>query len=279
MRLSLNLHFPALLVVCGLLAAAPALAAGKKAAETPSQPPAPAAAGQPSAKGERIDEPRQYAHCVALARTKPTEGWEEALAWTGLGGGEPARHCAAIALFGLKQYKEAATRLEELAQSSRRDAVTRAGMLAQAGQSWLLAGEPERAYAAQTGALKLVPGAPDLLVDRAQSLAEARNYREALADLDQALAAAPNRVEALTFRAAAKRFLDDLAGARADIDRAVQLDPAFAEAWLEKGSIDRVSGDDAAARQAWMKVLDLAPEGGTADLARRNIELLDVRNR
>ena len=41
--------------------------------------------------GETIDDKSQYAHCVALARSKPDDGWEEALAWSSLGGGEPAR--------------------------------------------------------------------------------------------------------------------------------------------------------------------------------------------
>jgi tetratricopeptide (TPR) repeat protein len=243
---------------------------------TPSATPS---TGTPPNAGEGIDNAAQYKHCIALARQKPQEGWEEALAWTSLGGGDAARHCGAVALIGLRQYEEAASRLEDLAASSRADAKLRAGMLAQAGQAWLLAKNPDRANAAQTAALKLVPDAPDLLVDRSQSLAEVNNYKEALKDLDRALKVAPDRVDALTFRAAAKRFLDDRKGAEADIARALTLDPQYQDAWLESGILKRLAGDDAQARQAWLKVLDLAPNSAAADLARRNIELLDVKDR
>lgn len=239
----------------------------------------PAAAAPAREKGENIDNVIQYKHCIALARQKPEEGWEEALAWGSLGGGEPARHCGAIALIGLRQFEEGASRLEDLASTSHGDAKLRAGMLAQAGQAWLLAKNPERANAAQTAALKLVPDAPDLLVDRSESLAAAQNYKEALADLNRALQIAPDRVDALTFRATAKRFLDDRAGAETDIAKVLKIDPLYQDAWLENGILKRLGGDDAQARQAWMKVLEIAPNSAAADLARRNIELLDVKDR
>jgi tetratricopeptide (TPR) repeat protein len=258
--------------------ATPALAASKDAPGAP----APAAKASSSAggnAGEGIDNAVQYKHCIALARQKPEDGWEEALAWTSLGGGDAARHCGAVALIGLRQFEEGASRLEELAAASHADAKLRAGMLAQAGQAWLLAKNPERAYAAQTAALKLVPDAPDLLVDRSQSLAEAKNYKEALADLNRALQVAPDRVDALTFRAATKRFLDDRNGAETDIARALTLDPLYQDAWLESGILKRLADDNAQARQAWLKVLEIAPSSPAADLARRNIELLDVKDR
>ncbi|HVI53245.1 MAG TPA: hypothetical protein VM661_18705 [Candidatus Sulfotelmatobacter sp.] len=273
------------MLLCGLLLAFPALAADKPAKsksagqDSQTQPAAPAQTqGSPQAQpsGEVIDDAREYKHCIQLARQKPDDGWEEALAWTSLGGGEPARHCAAIALIGLKQYEEGATRLEALARDSHSAARLRAGMLAQAGQAWLLAKMPEKAYAAQSAALDLVPGAPDLLVDRAQSLAEAKNYRDALADLDKAVQADPKRVDALVFRASAKRFLDDLAGAEADLEAAKKLDPLYQDAWLESGMIKRLKGDDAGARQDWLKLLEIAPNSVSADTARRNIEMLDV---
>ncbi len=190
---------PRRILLALLLSAATLSSAGAATKDTPAKvgPPAPPAGKEadPTAPtknaGEGIDDATQYRHCIALARQKPDDGWEEALAWSSLGGGEPARHCGAIALIGLRQYEEGASRLEGLAAISHADAKLRAGMLAQAGQAWLLAKNPERANAAQTAALKLVPGAPDLLVDRAQSFAEAKNYREALTDLDQALVAAP----------------------------------------------------------------------------------------
>lgn len=255
---------------------------GRQSQTQQSQTPQAGAATSPKPQegpGESIDDARQYKHCIALARQKPDEGWEEALAWTSLGGGDPARHCGAIALIGMRQFAEGAQRLEDLAAGSHRDAKLRAGMLAQAGQAWLLADNPERANAAQTAALKLVPGAPDLLVDRSQSLAAAKNYRDALADLDQALKASPDRVDALTFRATAKRYLDDRKGAMDDIGHALKVDPQYQDAWLEQGILKRLADDSDGARQSWLKVLDIAPNSSAADMARRNIELLDVKDR
>jgi tetratricopeptide (TPR) repeat protein len=281
-----------LILALGLLACAaqPGWAASKDApaakpptAKTaPAQPPAapPAADLVPDSEhGQAIDQAVQYKHCVALARVKPEEGWEESLAWASLAGGDPARHCGAIALIGLKQYEEAATRLEGLARDSHGAARLRAGMLAQAGQAWLLAKNTERAYAAQTAALGLVPGAPDLLIDRAETLGDAKNYKEALADLDQALTADPKRADGLTFRATAKRFLDDSKGAEADVAAALAIDPKYQDAWLESGMLKRLANDPNGARAAWMKVLEIAPNSPAGDAARRNIELLDVRDR
>ncbi|MEW5727561.1 MAG: tetratricopeptide repeat protein [Pseudomonadota bacterium] len=221
--------------------------------------------------------PEAYAACIAIAKAKPEQGWEEALAWQSLGGGEAARHCAAVALIGLGKHKEAAHRLETLANESRRDEATRAEMLGQAAQAWLLAGETARADAAQRAALGLAPGHPDLLIDHAVLLAQVGRYDEAADRLSAVLAAQPNRVEALVLRASARRYLDDLAGARADIARAVELDPLFPDALLERGMLSRLAGDDKAARADWMRAIDLNPEGAAADLARENLAKLDVK--
>src|SRR5262249_25716774 len=58
-------------------------------------------------------EADHYERCMAEARQNPSAAWDEALAWHDTGGGHPAEHCAAVALIGLKQYAEAARRLEK----------------------------------------------------------------------------------------------------------------------------------------------------------------------
>jgi tetratricopeptide (TPR) repeat protein len=228
------------------------------------------------AAAERADAKR-YADCMALAKSKPTDGWEAALTWIGEGGGDPARHCGAVALIGLKQYREAAQRLEDIARTSFADPSVRAGMLDQAGQAWILDNDPNRAYADQTTALQLVPDSPDLLIDRAESLALSQAWPDALADLNHALSLAPDRADALTYRATAKRMLNDLPGAAKDVDRALALDKGLPEAWLEAGNVRRLSGDSAGAHKAWQQVLDLAPTSPAADAARLNLEKLDVK--
>ncbi len=226
-----------------------------------------------------IDDAKEYQLCLQMAKTKPEDGWEEALAWDSLGGGAPARHCAAVALIGMGKYEEAAKRLEALAEDSRRGDWMRAQMLEQAGQAWLLAGDVDRADAVQRAALKLVPDEPDLLLDHAVTLAQVHHYKEAEAELTDLLNRQPNRVEALTLRASARRYLGDMAGAKADIGRALELDPGFPDALVEQGIILRLGGDDAAARADWLKVIQTVPKGAVLDEARRNLELLDVKTK
>jgi tetratricopeptide (TPR) repeat protein len=236
------------------------------------------AAAQVGAPDPILEDPEAtYGLCLDTARAYPEQGFELAGKWAALGGGEPARHCRAVALIGLREYAEAGASLEDLAQASKREARVRAGMLAQAAQAWLLAGDTGRAHAAQTAALQLAPGDADLLIDRAMTLAEAKNYWEAIDDLNAALAARPDDADALAFRASAYRMVeaDDLA--LEDAERAVALAPGNLNARLERGILYRLQGRDAEARADWLKILELAPDGEPARLARENIERLDVK--
>jgi tetratricopeptide (TPR) repeat protein len=229
------------------------------------------------ADGE-IDHARQYGECMALAERNPEQGFEAALGWRGLGGGDAADHCTAAALLGLKLYIEAANRFEALAQRTKAAAV-KAGLLGQAAQAWLLAGRPERADDVLTAALKLAPDDGDLLVDRSMARATMRRYGEAVADLDRAIRLAPRRADAHAFRASAHRFLDRLDLAEADVARALALDPRHPEALLERGILARLRGDDGGARRDWVQVLELAPGSAAAEAAQRNLELMDVKQK
>jgi Flp pilus assembly protein TadD len=68
---------------------------------------------------------------------------------------------------------------------------------------------------------------------------------------------------------------DDLA--LEDAERAVALAPGNLNARLERGILYRLKGRDGEARADWLKILELAPDGEPARLARENIERLDVR--
>ena len=92
------------------------------------------------------DEAR-YRNCLTQTRLKPADAFESALAWRDAGGGHPALHCAAMALIELKQYKQAGERLEKIAEAMQREGSALApDMLGQAGNAWLLANAPDRAY-------------------------------------------------------------------------------------------------------------------------------------
>src|SRR3984893_10643312 len=153
-----------ILPLCGLLI----LAWGKAAA---AEPPVQSAAPRDAAV-----EAATYERCMKLARQNPGEARSLAQSWHERGGAHPADHCAAIALIGLKQYKEAAIRLEALAQAITASAGLRVEVLDQAGQAWGWAGDPVRAYAAAGAAVALEPNDLDLLMDRAQAAATAGYY-------------------------------------------------------------------------------------------------------
>src|SRR5688572_26720358 len=98
------------LAVTAVLAilAGPALGATGNAATKPTQSLSPT---------PDIENPSHtYEVCLMTAKNEPEKGFEMAGKWQTLGGGPPAKHCEAIALIGMKEYGEAATRLEALAK-------------------------------------------------------------------------------------------------------------------------------------------------------------------
>lgn len=230
------------------------------------------------AGAEMIDDKQEYRNCLAMARLEPKTAFDHAVGWEGLGGGAPAKHCQALALISMGKVEEGAARLETLASESRVSAELKAEMLAQAGQGWMTAGQLERALAVQNAAMKLTPSSPDLLIDRAVTFFGAGDLPSALKDLDQAILLVPGRAEAYAFRSAVHRFLDRNELAWLDAEKALSLTKGrHPEALLERGILKRLKGDDAGARRDWLAILHDNPDGQTADAARRNIELLDVK--
>jgi tetratricopeptide (TPR) repeat protein len=260
----------ALAVSGAALAAAPAEPAGPTLSDAPTLllPPAPP-------KSDDADA-ATYASCIKLAHDDPAAARKLAQTWHGRGGAHPADHCLAVALVGLKQYKEAASRLEKLAHAMlHAPASLRAGVLDQAAQAWLLGGDPGRAYAADGAALALHPGDADLLIDRAEAAGSARWFDKAIADLDRVLKANPVHADALIYRASAYRELGRLDPALADIEAALKLSPDSVPALLERGNIRDLRGDRDGARQDWARVATLAPGSAAEAAARANIERLD----
>jgi len=243
-----------------------AAVAAAEPARSPARPPPRNAAA----------EAATYDRCLKLAKQDPAAAQTLAQTWHERGGAHPADHCAAVALVGLKQYKDAATRLEALAQEmTRAPASLRAEVLGQAGQAWLLAGDPVRAYAASGQAVSLQPNDPDLRVDRAEAAAAAGYFDKAVAELDHVLKTEPGRVDALIYRASANRALDRLDPALADVEKALAQAPNSVPGLLERGNIRRLKGDLEGARQDWERIGRLAP-GSRADMAARaNLEHLE----
>lgn len=218
-----------------------------------------------------------YEHCLSLAKTNPAAARDLAEHWQSRGGGHPADHCYAVALVGLKQYKDGAAHLEELAKAmDHAPDSLRADVLDQAAQAWLLQGDPARAFADDTAALNLLPSDADLLVDRAEAAGSEGWFDKAVADLDKVLTSDPNRLDALVYRASANRELGKLDAALIDIDKAVTLAPNSVSALLERGDILRLKGDLNGARRDWVRVSELAPGTAASEAARTNIERLEL---
>jgi regulator of sirC expression with transglutaminase-like and TPR domain len=223
------------------------------------------------------DEQAEYKSCLTLAKHEPEMAFESALAWRDKGGGYPARHCATLALTEMEKYHIAAPLLEELAEDMRKiGSPFMVAVLAQAANAWLLAKNYERALAVANAALELEPDNIDLHIDRARIYAQVNNYQSAFEDLDYALRLDPTRSDALVFRGAAWRQLGNNERAMEDIELALSLAPESIDALVERGILFRLKGQDDLARADWLKVVNLSPYGAAAEVARINLENLDV---
>ena len=243
--------------------------AGRAAAETAT----PAAPGDPVS----IEQSREYAACMDLARSDPVRGFERAQLWFERGGKAAAVHCSAVALIGQQQFALAAKTFEHLAEDGQGTPVALKGdLLGQAGQAWLMAGKDSRAIAAFSKAVAAQPLDVELLIDRAFAYAGLGRYPEAISDLSRAIEMTPGRADAYLYRANAYRRVNDLALAARDVDRSLALGPGNPDAYLERGIIRRLSGDDRGAGSDWRRVIETAPKSAAARDAQRNLEQISA---
>jgi tetratricopeptide (TPR) repeat protein len=225
-----------------------------------------------------LDSAKEYSDCLLLARRQPDQAVESAVAWEKQNGGDPARHCKAIALINVDRPEDGALELERIAQTMpQAKAKIAADLFGQAGQAWIKAGKPQRALHDQNEGLKLQPKNVDLLIDRAMNYGTSGMYSDAVTDLNAAAGLAADRPEIFALRAAAYRHLDNKAGALNDADAALKLSPDFPLALLERGKLRLLKGDKAGARQDWLTIVRKAPNTPAADEAQRDLEQLDLK--
>ena len=221
------------------------------------------------------DPTSEHDKCVAEAENDPRTALARAKQWSNQGGGFDADHCAAMALYDMKHYAEAANAFGRLARDmTTASPADEARIYDQAGQAWLVAEQPLSAKAEFDAALRLSPNDPDLLIDRAEAYAELQKYWNAIDDLNRASDLAPKKAEIFAYRAAAYRAVDALQMARDDIDRNFGLAPNNPTGLLERGNIRRVEGDIAGARRDWLSVTKIAPGSASAAAARENLARL-----
>ncbi|MBX6320305.1 MAG: hypothetical protein IRY94_00600 [Rhodospirillaceae bacterium] len=213
---------------------------------------------------------------MRLAREKPQQGLDTAHAWEQAGGGPPARHCAAVATLALGHDREAAAMLESVAEEELKagSKTLASQLLGQAGQAWQLAGDMDRAYAAQTRGLELNPDDTELRIDRALTLADEKKYWEALDDFNLVQAEQPDRPDVLMWMAAAYRRLGVYDLARDLIDRSLSIEPDNPDALLERGILRHLAQDEAGARADWERVVKLAHGTPAGSAAQANLKLI-----
>jgi tetratricopeptide (TPR) repeat protein len=219
-----------------------------------------------------------YRTCILETQKDAEVGFEAAIAWRDEGGGPPAMHCVALALFDMGQLDEAAKRLEALADKMPEASdAERASVLGQAGRVWLQLRELDQAHTVLSKSLQLDGNDPELWIDRGEVLARSQKFWDAIDDFSTALDRAPGHVDAFIFRAAAYRLInvDDLA--RDDIDRVLDIAPEHPDALVELGALYAKSGALDDARAVWIQVLSLAPNSPAAQAARSGLEQIDVK--
>ncbi|HWT98851.1 MAG TPA: hypothetical protein VN229_14590 [Terriglobales bacterium] len=237
-----------------------------------------AARADSTADDVTLDSAQEYKDCLLLAKRRPDQAVESAVAWEKQGGGDAARHCKALALINLDRPEDGALELERIAQTLPTDkAGLAADLFGQAGQAWIKAGKPQLALHDQNEGLKVQPKNVDLLIDRALNYGNSGMYSDAAADLTTAAGIAKDRPEIFALRAAAYRHLDNKAGALNDVETALKISPDYPLALLERGKLRLLKGDKDGARQDWLKVVNKAPNTPAADEAQRDIEQIDLK--
>lgn len=236
----------------------------------------------------RTPDHQRYEDCVSLVRQNSAAAFSEGLAWLDQGGGVAARHCTALALSAMGKDEAAGDMFLEAASSAAQGkGVTMMGMVdmtpgllallfAQAGNSYILAGQPGRAIEPLTQALNQMvlgsPAAADIHIDRARAQALNGDLEAAFEDLSAALKIKSRDTDALLYRASAARQTGRHDVAKIDLENLIALRPDLAQAWLERGQLAVVMERPELARQSFLRVLELEEEGPVADSARYFLE-------
>ena len=217
-----------------------------------------------------------YLRCLRAAADSAESAMDMALRWARLEGGNPAKHCQAVALRELGDFDASAALLEDLAEADGDLPLIKAELWSQAGRVWIDAQDFEKAVIAFNQSIAL-PNAPDsVYLDRAIVLAAMDRFWAAIDDLNVYLDIHQTDAFALTLRASAYRHIGSLTLSLDDIVRALEIEPANVNAWLERGIVMDALGNDKGALESWMNVLELEPDSPAADIVRARIEATAV---
>lgn len=184
----------------------------------------------------------RYQACSKKASSNPQAALKEAEAWMIESNVASAQHCKAIALFGLKRYRESAAELQRLAiRLEKSDRMLWANVLHQAARSWELAGNRQRAIAsldyAVSGMDELAHDKAsaarvlgDILLKRAEVHQTQGDPFKAVQDLDHAVSLQPTNDKVRLARAKLLVELKESALAKQDLQAILKRNPRHSAA-------------------------------------------------
>lgn len=192
--------------------------------------------------GEPFTASQTYKDCTQLSTQDPAASLIKADAWLKNDDTVAPHHCRAMALYGLKQYKDAGAELDAVrtkidpSQIKLRSYVTQ-----QAARAWVEAGNAEnaiRVLTEQVNELTMTQGdnltqsklATDMLLDRSRIRVNYGQLAQGVQDLDQAISLSPGNEQVLLQRAKIFAQLGDTALAQQDLQVVLRMNPKQAEA-------------------------------------------------
>ena len=222
----------------------------------------------------------RYKKCLDKVATDPQGAhqqyryWREVDEWQG----GPALHCEALILTALRQYSDAAQRLEQIVSENLiADVTLQATILGQAGNAWILAKKGDLALAALDRAIAMNDQDYELVVDRARAHALLKDWPAALKDLDTVIEVAKPSADHRVLRAVANRHLGRYDAARADVDAALVISTNHGGALLERGILKQLQGDVGGARKDYVLVVTNNPNTDEAADAQSRLQKLDLK--
>ncbi len=152
------------------------------------------------------------------------------------------------------------------------------GVLFLQGTIDLARGDDSAAQAHFEASLARGPWPPPVHLDAGRAWLRAGIPERAAASFERAISGLPGSAAAHLGLARSRRALGAAQQATASLERALELDPAEGRAWLLLGVLRAELGDRQAARRAFargleVRVLDLLPAGGAAELRREALAL------
>ena len=191
-----------------------------------------------SAWAEPQSDAQRLRACIEKIDSDPEDAYEDGLAWMSIGAPPAARHCVALALVGIGHYAEGAARLETLANDKDAGTIEARGVyLAQAGNAWILARNPEAALVALDNAVKLMPTDGALRTDLGRAYLLLKDLDAAGREFDAAIELSPGDPDALRYRAKVLLEQGRLEDAWHDVVGSLAQAPDNVESLLLRGQI------------------------------------------